>query len=216
VSAHGTWAAYNAGCRCDDCRSAARLYQKQRTLLAVRGIPRRVPSVGLRRRVQALACLGWDMYAIARELDAYPDKVRQWTLHPTVYRTTHEQLAAVYDRLSMRLPPTDTPEQKANVAKTRNRAARNGWLPPLAWDDETLDDPDARPARSRDERRRTDLDPVVVERVLAGERLPMTPAERAEVVRQARARGWSEAVIAQRTGIARGTDRKRYGERESA
>jgi hypothetical protein len=139
---HGTYAGYVAGCRNDCCRTAARRYQKRRVY---EGKPRRVSSLGTRRRIEALACLGWDMYAIARHLGTGRDTVRQWTMHETVYRRTHERMVAVYDELSMRLPPQDTKDQRANVAKTRNRAARMGWYPPLSWDEGAIDDPDARP-----------------------------------------------------------------------
>lgn len=129
---HGTWAGYVAGCRSDCCREAARLYQKRRVY---EGTPRLVSSLGLRRRIQALACLGWDMYAIAREADIGRETVRQWTLHETVQRRTHERMAEAYERLSMRLPPETTRMERLNASRTRNRAARNGWAPPLAWDD---------------------------------------------------------------------------------
>jgi hypothetical protein len=43
----------------------------------------------------------------------------------------------VYDRMSM------TP---GTSAYARNRAERQGWLPPLAWDDEMIEDPDYVPA----------------------------------------------------------------------
>jgi hypothetical protein len=139
---HGTYAGYVAGCRNDCCRTAARRYQKRRVY---EGKPRRVSSLGTRRRIEALACLGWDMYAIARHLGTGRDTVRQWTMHETVYRRTHERMVAVYDELSMRLPPQDTKDQRATVAKTRNRAARMGWYPPLSWDEGEIDNPDARP-----------------------------------------------------------------------
>lgn len=59
----------------------------------------------------------------------------------------------------------------------RTVAKKNGWLPPLAWDDIDRDPepPTAEPVY---------LDEVVVDRILAGDRLDATPAERAEVVRR--------------------------------
>ena len=44
----------------------------------------------------------------------------------------HDRIADAYDELSMRQGPS-----------VRNR--RLGYPPPLAWDDETIDDPRARP-----------------------------------------------------------------------
>jgi hypothetical protein len=51
----------------------------------------------------------------------------------------------MYDDLSMRLPPEDTGQQRAQVAKARNYAARRGWLAPLWWDDDRIDDPTYEP-----------------------------------------------------------------------
>jgi hypothetical protein len=209
---HGTYAGYVAGCRNDCCRTAARRYQKRRVY---EGKPRRVSSLGTRRRIEALACLGWDMYAIARHLGTGRDTVRQWTMHETVYRRTHERMVAVYDELSMRLPPQDTKDQRANVAKTRNRAARMGWYPPLSWDEGEIDDPDARPYNYVEpkptkprRKRRTDVDENVVLAVLAGERRDTTPGEKQEIGRRWRAMGKPMAELARVTGW---TKVERYG-----
>lgn len=39
-----------------------------------------------------------------------------------------------------------------------DRSARAGWAPPMAWDDETIDDPAASPANGMDRKRGVDLD----------------------------------------------------------
>ncbi len=170
---HGTYAGYTAGCRMDCCRDAARMYQKVRELEAHRGMRRTVSSRGARRRIQALACLGWSSY----DVSAYQGKVGEWTrqvlMRDVIFRSTHEAIAEAYEALSTR-KPTGNPQI---VARTKNRAARLGWVPPLAWDDIDRDPepPTAEPVY---------LDEVVVDRILAGDRLDATPAERAEVVRR--------------------------------
>ena len=71
------------------------------------------------------------------------------------------------------------------------RAAAN--VPPLAWDDI---DNDLQP-QSGDG---VDLDEVVVDRILGGERLPATPAEKVEVVRRWLATGRRLADLERLTG----------------
>lgn len=182
---HGTYAGYGAGCREDCCRTAARNYHKRR---AYEGRPRMVSSVGLRRRIQALACLGWSMYDLSQRLGVSRENVRQWMLHDEVYRSTHETVCALYDELSMTLAPTDTPTRRQVVGKVRKRAERAGWLPPLAWDDDSIDvlmdienvtNPCSKPIKLHEA-----PDPIVIERVMAGERVETNRAEREELVRR--------------------------------
>ena len=99
-----------------------------------------------------------------------------------VRRSTAERIAALYDRWCMTPGP----------AATRNRAmaVRRGWAPPLAWNN--IDDPDEQPRGVRAERpRKDDVDPIVVERSLAGDRLPTTRAEKVEITRRWEAQGRS-------------------------
>jgi len=77
---------------------------------------------------------------------------------------------AAYDRLAM--TPGDDDQ-------ARNHAAKQGWPAPMAWDD--IHDLAAVPIGSTSP---DTFDDVVVERILAGDRLDATPAERAEVVRR--------------------------------
>lgn len=186
---HGTYAGYTAGCRVECCRAAARMYHKVRELEALRGIPRMVSSRGARRRVQALACVGWSAYDVA----AYQGKAGEWTrqvlMRDTIFRSTHEAIVGVYEALSMR-KPTGNPQI---VARTKNRAARLGWLPPLAWDDI---DNDPEPPSSEP----VEVDEVLVERILCGERLAATQEEKAEVVRLWLASGRPLKQLEKQTG----------------
>jgi hypothetical protein len=78
------------------------------------------------------------------------------------------------------------------------QARANGWAPPLAWDDETIDDPKARPHL----RVTVDgVDDVVVERVLGGEwKIATTKAEKVEIVARWLADGGSLAELERLTG----------------
>lgn len=137
---HGTWARYQRGCRQACCTDAARNYQKARVIDAHRGKPRTVPSLGTRRRIEALACLGWSGYDVASRLGHGREWIRQVVLCDRIHRRTADRIAAVYEELCMTLPPTETHIQRAMVNRTKNRAARHGYAPPLAWDDPDTDD----------------------------------------------------------------------------
>lgn len=92
-------------------------------------------ATGTARRIRALLAIGWThehLHAatgIATRRHVKGDKGR-------VTRRTHEAIAGLYDRLSMTPGPSE---------QNRARARRLGWVPPLAWDDELIDDPTARP-----------------------------------------------------------------------
>ncbi|WP_329123945.1 hypothetical protein [Streptomyces sp. NBC_01353] len=81
-------------------------------------------------------------------------------------------IRAAYEALSMRT---------GTSAKTRLRAQRSGWAPPLAWDDDTIDDPHGVP--------QTDAPaPAPVEgrdavaRFLMGESVVLDPVARREAI----------------------------------
>ncbi|HET7326973.1 MAG TPA: hypothetical protein VFJ14_06755 [Nocardioidaceae bacterium] len=92
---------------------------------------------------------------------------------------------------------------------TMTRARNAGHLPPLAWDDPgTLAWPN--PDKRTHARRRPPtvvLDEAVVARILAGESIRATKAERDEAMRRWRAAGGSEAELCRRMGWRAG----RYG-----
>ena len=108
---------------------------------------------------------------------------------------------AAYRRLCMTLPPEDTPGQRSGAQRTRNHARRNGFLPPLMWDD--IDDPDERPTAVTELHPRSaafhtqPVDEIVVDRLMAGDAVPSTKAEREEAVRRWVAAGGSERSLCQ-------------------
>ena len=94
-----------------------------------------VPRVGAARRVQALLALGWTHHelgaaGIANSAQIIGAPGELITLH------RWRQVRDVYDAQSMTRGPSP---------RTRARAARLGYAPPLAWDEDTLDDPNATP-----------------------------------------------------------------------
>jgi len=135
---HGTRRGYYAHRRagepaCDPCKRGAAAAEAARH---VNGPSRTAPD-GAARRIQALTALGWSYLAIQRATGIEDAKLRRIALGQRVYlhRATHAKIDRAYRRLSMTLPPRDTTAQRQGVSKALARAARNGWLPPLAWED---------------------------------------------------------------------------------
>jgi hypothetical protein len=115
------------------------------TAEALLAVPRRRPAerlvdgVGVRRRLQALAFIGHTWVAIAAELGVVPARVAALaTGTRPVTVDLRERIAAVYDRLCMS-PAGPGPW----TIRTARLARGKGWRGPLAWDDETIDDPAA-------------------------------------------------------------------------
>ncbi|WGL50665.1 hypothetical protein P5P86_11890 [Nocardioides sp. BP30] len=127
----------------------ARSYAKRRYLAG--GAPLMVSSLGTARRLQALAALGWTTIDLAPLLGVSPSRVGHMTtgMYGQVFRSTAARVAAVYDELSMQVPvdPEETQRYLVKVhERQRKMALAKGYAPPLAWDDDQLDDPKARPA----------------------------------------------------------------------
>lgn len=192
---HGQPRGYSAGCREACCRRAHALDVKLGRLRKVEGKPRAVPAVGAQRRLQALMVMGWTSTEIAaaagmgtrdrvlQVMNGQGGKPCQW-----ITRSTHDQVVAVFDSLS-----SVQPELTWVRRRTRNIATRKGYLPPAAWDDI---DNDPEPPSSEP----VDVDEVLVERILRGERLAATPAEKAEVVRLWLASGRPLKQLEKQTG----------------
>lgn len=206
---HATNAGYLAGCREVCCRNAHAKYRRDlRARHYLAGVDSlRVDALGTRRRLQALAALGWP----TEWIDSSIGRRRGYTSNilssrQTVLKSTADLIDSAYESLSMSVPPTDTLPRRQVVSRTRNLAARRGWVPPLAWDD--IDDPHELPAtyiladlRIDKTSTASHADEVTVERVLAGEwRTPTTKADRVEVVARWRAQGRSLAELGRRTG----------------
>lgn len=103
------------------------------------GLPERrsIPTLGAVRRVRALMAIGHTVAAIGAAAD-----LNHTVMHglvngrlDTFWATTDARVAAAYATLAHR--------PGSNV-RARNRARREGWYGPLAWDG-NIDDPNAEP-----------------------------------------------------------------------
>ena len=104
-----------------------------------------LPIIGTARRLQALTSLGWTTTRLAAELGVHINNVPRLMLQRQPYATVASARAvdAMYRRLMFASPPDELGAKRA-----RARAARAGWVPPLAWDDD-IDDPNATPDLGR-------------------------------------------------------------------
>lgn len=115
-----------------------------RSFTRTHGHGRKVPGIGTVRRLRALIAIGWSQSDLAARLGVTQQQVSLLTrgIHPEVHVSTREAVTRLYDQLSMTVP-THRPAHSVN--RTRADAARKGWAPPLAWDDDQIDNPDAQP-----------------------------------------------------------------------
>jgi hypothetical protein len=101
-----------------------------------------VAGIGTIRRIRALGAIGWSMRDICQASSGAVsiESLRDINSveRPFVLTRTHVAVAAVYEELCMRTPPSGR-----TASQVRVKAAMKGWLPPLAWDD--IDDPAEQP-----------------------------------------------------------------------
>lgn len=133
-----------------------------------------VPSIGATRRVRALYALGHFSYRIAAECGMSRDAISELAAGKwqTIDYSRLQAVRRVYDRLSM---STDT------SWKARKLAEKNGWAPPLAWDEDTIDDPTAEPVLDATEPEACTSSDAVA-RWLMGESVILGAAGRREAV----------------------------------
>lgn len=96
----------------------------------------RIDSAGTRRRIQALATLGWSLAYQAERLSRAASNYRAILAKRSVTAATARAVRDLYDQLSMTPAPPGY-----SAAAARGHAQRQGWLPPLAWDDDLIDLP---------------------------------------------------------------------------
>lgn len=119
----------------------------------------RVNAVGPRRRVHALVALGWSLQQCADRLGIARRQLQDVLLvGDQVSARTARAIRDLYDALCWEAPPADTRWQRSAVTRSKAMARAKGWPPPLAWDDDTIDDPAAGPDLGAAPRSLVDLD----------------------------------------------------------
>jgi transcriptional regulator with XRE-family HTH domain len=157
--------------------------------------------------------LGWSQSQLAQRLGWTPANFGPLVhgRRPCVNQATADRVAALYDSLSMTPPPCSTARERAAATRARAYAKRRRWLPPLAWDDDGLDDPDYCPEVQKDVALvHEGIDDAAIDRRMAGERLRLSRASKVELVRRWMASGRSLRECEEITGV----NTERYREAE--
>jgi hypothetical protein len=201
---HGEYLAYKRDlCRCDECRAAdatkRRANYRARAERAWAGNPEPyVPAIGITRRLQALCYIGWTSAMLEPLTGIGRDTLAKLRCgdRANVVPGKVAPIVRVYDAL------WDKPVLTEGGRKAAGHARYRGYLPPLAWDDETIDDPGAHPAVTFEAS--TELDWVLVERLMEGSvkfpphtRLTKVP-EIIEAIRRLAAQGVTDHEIGHR------------------
>lgn len=97
-----------------------------------------VPAIGCVRRLRALTVNGWSMHALSERCSIGEGTLA--ALRDDKHRVTRPRFAREVSRVYDELWDVPGPGKLAGT-----RARNRGWLPPLAWDDESIDDPKATP-----------------------------------------------------------------------
>lgn len=169
-----------------------------------------------KRKLQALARLGWGVKELATAMQAAGlTTANQKSLlfdhrygrRPIIEVKLLTAINITYQRLQMKAAPDDR-----HHAHVRNDAARKRWAPPLAW--ENIEDPDEKPTGRHHSgwdhtRHHESVDEVAVWRAASGDsqELPLTRAEKAAVVEVMREAGKTDREIERVTGIGQVGDR---------
>lgn len=196
---HGDRLAYwNSGCRCVDARQNANAWHVRRRSGSLPPRQDRVSALGARRRLRALVALGWSTQRLAERLGISSSLVQRWLHQNTIHSRNRDAIEALYEALEMALPPNDH-----SSAQARRYAEAQSWSPPLAWDSDTIDDPEAEPVGIEGGEPADDfVDWVAVQRAFSGEKVRrrLTMAERLVTIYCGDQQGKHTAAIAKATG----------------
>lgn len=104
--------------------------------------PAYVDPTGSRRRVEALAAIGWPSIHVARAAGIHPSNRTTTFDSPTIMASTARKFAAAYDQLKGQKPEQQG-IRKSSITTVRLRAKNLRWPPPSYWDETgAIDDPD--------------------------------------------------------------------------
>lgn len=136
-----------------------------------------VSAIGVQRRLQALVAVGWSQNKLAELLGMTRSNFGTFMNEKQITAANARRALTLYARLENTAPPEDEHRDKIAASRARRHAARRGWFPAIAWDDDTIDDPAAHPNM-------TGYDEAKVQALLAGQETEYDDAELVEVVRR--------------------------------
>lgn len=104
----------------------------------------RIDSTGSLRRLRALQAIGWTQTEIAHRIGWTLQNLNRYFISDPgmINRGTAVTIAKLFNELQLIPGPSE---------RSRRHARKHGWPPPLAWDEDTIDDPAAVPDVGRHE-----------------------------------------------------------------
>jgi transcriptional regulator with XRE-family HTH domain len=104
-----------------------------------------VDATGARRRLQALVAIGWSQSKLGARLGISPPNMTTTMRSGRMLVSTVRAIHRLYEELWNTSPPEESHRDKIAASRSRRYAREHGWVPPMAWDDDTIDDPAAVP-----------------------------------------------------------------------
>lgn len=140
-----------------------------------------VAAVGTHRRLCALMAMGWPSRELERRLGQHEHWIAVSLKRGAgVAAYVVPRVGALYNELWDQDPVKHGVSPSA-VKSTLLRARDMGWAPVGAWDDDTIDDPDAKPVVDAPKPEQS-TDSNAVARFLLGESVVLSDADRREVI----------------------------------
>lgn len=103
----------------------------------------KIDGTGTRRRLQALLRIGFSGLFLGPLMDCSQQRISVIVNGESfVYGYTAVRVRELYDKYNM-VDPRDLGVSELAYRRTISSATRRGFAPPGAWDDETIDDPEA-------------------------------------------------------------------------
>jgi lambda repressor-like predicted transcriptional regulator len=123
-------------------RSKTKGYSRRYDKLRRSGYYMQVDGTVTRRKLAALQAIGWSLTDLGARIGRTQQALSE-TFHSTapIHRTTETLVAKVYDELHLQ------PQEGYYANRTKLRAKRAGYAPPLAWD--SIEDLDETPKGMR-------------------------------------------------------------------
>jgi len=103
---------------------------------------RNIDATGTHRRLQALVSIGYSLASLGARLGITGSNMNATMTRDQVVVSTARKVRALYAELWDKPNSATEWRQLSAANRARNYATIHGWLPPMAWDDELIDDPD--------------------------------------------------------------------------
>lgn len=169
-----------------------------------------IDATGARRRLRALTALGYTLPVLAEQTGLSTETVscvRQGR-RVQLRMSANQEIAAAYDRL-WKVDPLSVGVSATGAAKARTHARKSGWPSPLAWDDETIDEPEAVPhVEAEGELDEEYVDEAAVLRYLNAPGAQVTDAERLAAIVEGVRRGMGFIDVDALHNLEKGTTQK--------